>query len=150
MTGSQFSATPTVAWGYDALGQVTSADHPTAAKDFGYGYDAIGNRKRSVKNTTDTSTSVAANRTIYRSGPAVTSPEGGTALNQYTSLQLYGATGVTAVTYDVDGNQLTGPYATASMPGGTRTWDGENQLTQTAVTSGATTLYTYDAFHRRV
>jgi hypothetical protein len=44
-TGSAFNSAPADwIWDYDALGQVKSADSPTAAFDRAYAYDSIGNR----------------------------------------------------------------------------------------------------------
>jgi YD repeat-containing protein len=39
-------------WGYDPLGQVTSADSPTSTFDRAYEYDQIGNRKKSADSLT--------------------------------------------------------------------------------------------------
>ena len=47
-SGSAFSGAAGWTWGYDALGQLSSATHATnAAFNQGYAYDDIGNRKQS-------------------------------------------------------------------------------------------------------
>jgi RHS repeat-associated protein len=150
-SGTAFGAVATNVWGYDRLGQVVSADHPTAAKDFGYSYDFMGNRKRSSKNTTNPATATGTNLAVYRSTSVAGGPEGGSNLNQYGRLELYGAAAENN-SYDVDGNQLNGRYADPNRTPGTRTWDAENRLITAVVNLGYanTTVSTYDAFHRRV
>ena len=43
-SGTAYPALPSWLWGYDALGQVTSADSSVATSDRAYQYDAVGNR----------------------------------------------------------------------------------------------------------
>ena len=150
-SGTAFGASSTTGWGYDELGQVVSADHPTAAKDFGYSYDQMGSRQRSSRNTFDPATATGTNLAVYRSTTTAGSSPGGNGLNHYGRLELYGASAENN-TYDADGNQLNGRYATSSQTPGTRTWDGENRLVTAVVNTGyvSTSLYTYDAYHRRV
>ena len=87
VSGTAFGSVAAIAWGYDALGQVDKADHPTAAKDFGYKFDGIGNRKRSSRNTTNPDTATGANLAVYRQDTASAGPEGGNTLNQYGRLE---------------------------------------------------------------
>jgi hypothetical protein len=155
-SGSAFTTAASVgttAWAYDALGQVVSADAPATAKDFGYSYDFVGNRQRSSKNGTDPSTATGTNLAIYRpdTGTDPAGPFGGSSLNQYGRLELYGATAVNN-TYDADGNQINGRYADTNRTPGTRSWDGENRLITAVANLGYpnTTVSTYDAYHRRV
>jgi RHS repeat-associated protein len=52
-SGSEFPALPAWLWGYDSLGQVTSANHSDGnTHDRAYQYDAIGNRKKSANSLT--------------------------------------------------------------------------------------------------
>jgi RHS repeat-associated protein len=155
-SGSAFTTAAsagTTAWAYDALGQVVSADAPATAKDFGYRYDFMGNRQKSSRNSTDPGLVTFPDLARYRpdTGTAPTGPFGGTALNQYVRLELYGATAINN-TYDVDGNQINGRYADTNRTPGTRSWDGENRLITAVVNLGYpnTTVSTYDAYHRRV
>jgi RHS repeat-associated protein len=152
-SGSAFNTAAsagTTAWGYDALGQVVSADAPATAKDFGYLYDFMGNRKQSSRNTTNVNTTVLTNKGVYRSGTNGASSLGTNALNQNLYLNLYNAPAVSV--YDLDGNQTEGLFP-ASFPSipltGPRTWDGENRLVGVAP-SGLSSQYTYDIYHRRV
>ena len=43
-SGTAFASARGIGWGYDALGQVTSADSTENTHDRAYQYDAIGNR----------------------------------------------------------------------------------------------------------
>jgi RHS repeat-associated protein len=155
-SGSAFTSASSVAWGYDALGQVVAADEASGnTNDFGYEYDRMGNRKKSSRGTTAVQASSGAMRATYRSGIAATSLQGGNSLNQYGRLDFYGAATILNNTYDDDGNQIEGRFpttpSTSTQSGNTRAWDGENQLISTTVNTGGTpNLYTYDAYHRRV
>jgi YD repeat-containing protein len=52
-TGTAFPSQPADwNWGYDALGQVITADSPTTGFDRAYEYDQIGNRKKSADSLT--------------------------------------------------------------------------------------------------
>ena len=125
------AATATWNWDYDALGQVKSADSPTAAFDQAYQYDDIGNRRKAVSGTltlpgTDNYTA--------------------NALNQYTLI------GSAVPSYDPVGNLIND--AGTNWPSSPRThvWDAENRLQQVKVTATNASVgsYRYDAFHRRV
>lgn len=147
LTGSAFGSGVLLAWGYDAKGQVTTANHSSGTvNDRGYEYDGMGNRTRSSRNTTNPATAASADLASYRSGSLFQSPLGGNALNQHLRLQLYGGSSQPQ-TFDADGNQLTGifPYGGTGL----RTWDGENQLVGVGVSSPST-HYRYDPFGRRV
>jgi YD repeat-containing protein len=86
-TGTAFPSQPADwVWGYDALGQVISADSPNSAFDRAYEYDQIGNRKKSADGALVTSGTSA---TVYEPNE----------LNQYDAI------GAFAPTYDADGNQ---------------------------------------------
>jgi RHS repeat-associated protein len=128
---------------------VVKADHPSTTKDFGYLFDEMGNRKRSCTNGTDPITAGGSNLAVYSQTTASATPEGGNPLNQYSRLELYGTPAINP-TYDADGNQLSGRFATTSKPQGNCVWDGENQLIQATQFTGQPTFYTYDAYHRRV
>ena len=119
-------------WGYDALGQVTSADAPATLADRVFEYDHIGNRKK-----------FAESLTLPGSNNYVTND-----LNQYTTV------GAFSPGYDDDGNQtsvqikpITAPTPMSSL----FAWDGSNQLAE--VKDDATTSrvkYRYDALSRRI
>ncbi len=128
-SGSAFTGVSGWTWGYDALGQVTSATHATnAAFNQGYQYDDIGNRKQS---------SVAAFTTTYTPN----------SLNQYTSVTS--AASVVNPVYDDDGNQLSG--ANGQAMGQTFVWDGENRLSTVKDAAGNDLVsYSYDHASRRV
>lgn len=131
-SGSAFSATPlSIGWGYNARGEVTSANHNDSAQSRFYAFDPIGNR---TKSRTGTSTDSGGVLTSYTSN----------ALNQYTAINA------AAPSYDVDGNQLSGILpANPSVSSGYE-WDGENRLLEAK--AGGTTVgqYRYDPFGRRI
>jgi hypothetical protein len=51
-SGTAFASARSIGWGYDSLGQVTSADSSENAGDRAFEYDAIGNRKKSPNSLT--------------------------------------------------------------------------------------------------
>jgi RHS repeat-associated protein len=135
-TGSAFpSQSADWTWGYDALGQVTSADSPTNTFDRGYEYDQIGNRKRSADGALDTTGSTA---TVYDPNP----------LNQYDAIGSF------SPTYDADGNQKDAqilPLGSPSLVSCVYHWDAENRLIAVKDTNNADIVtYTYDSQFRRV
>jgi RHS repeat-associated protein len=134
-TGSAFPAQPANwTWGYDALGQVTSADSPTNTSDRAYEYDQIGNRKKSADGALVTTGAA----TIYEPNP----------LNQYSSIENQQSSIVNPV-YDADGNATSYPLPVAPTANATLTYDGENRLI--SVATGTTTVsYVYDSQSRRV
>jgi RHS repeat-associated protein len=132
-SGSAFTVAAGWAWGYDALGQVTSATHTAdTAKNQAYLYDDIGNRKQSTLGLQPVST------TSYTPN----------LLNQYSAITGANAPAA-APTYDTDGNQLSG--AAGAAQGQTFVWDAENRLTTVKDASGAMLVsYVYDSKSRRV
>ena len=104
-TGSAFPAGSVVTWGYDSFGQVTSHDHSDDAKDEGFSYDSIGNR-RSWSQGSGAPVTYAANK-----------------LNQYGSIS-----GSITPGFDADGNMTSGELP--AEPGAERTlqWDANNRL----------------------
>lgn len=125
--GTAFQAIRAISWGYDNLGQVTSADSSENAHDRAYEYDAIGNRKKSADSLTLPGTDNYASN----------------ALNQYT------AVGGLSPVHDFDGNATAYPLPVAPSASSTLVWDAENRLISTTVGS-ATTTYLYDAQSRRI
>jgi RHS repeat-associated protein len=143
-TGSAFAAARGITWGYDALGQVTSADSTESAHDRGYLYDAIGNR-RGVRNEAvgvpiNPDGSIMANQgTIdYASN----------SLNQYT---IANSIALPQDAYDSDGNLRNGSLPASQTENSELTWDAENRLVEVRVgTSGPLVRYAYDSLSRRI
>ncbi len=132
-SGTAFPALPSWLWGYDSLGQLTSADSSVNISDRAYEYDAIGNRKKSADSLTLPGTD------NYTSN----------ALNQYSTIQPQeGGTGVSPL-YDDDGNATAYPLPISSATNSALVWDAENrQISTTVGTSTTTSLY--DAQSRRI
>ncbi|MEP2775034.1 MAG: RHS repeat-associated core domain-containing protein [Luteolibacter sp.] len=125
--GTAFAASRSIAWGYDALGQVTKADSSISGADRAYQYDMIGNRLKSADSLTlPGSPNYAVN-----------------ALNQYTAVDSNNPA------YDDDGNATAYPVPAHLAANSTLTWDAENRLTGATVNS-VTTTYLYDAQSRRI
>jgi YD repeat-containing protein len=128
-TGTAFSSARSIAWGYDPLGQVISADSSLNAADRSYQYDTIGNRQKSANSLTlPVANNYAAN-----------------SLNQYTSVPSVAS----VPSYDPDGNLTSGPLPKAPTASSTLVWDAENRLISTTV-GNVTTTYQYDALSRRI
>jgi RHS repeat-associated protein len=127
--GTAFQAIRAIGWGYDSLGQVTSADSSENTHDRAYEYDAIGNRKKSADSLTLPGTDNYASN----------------ALNQYSSVPSVAS----IPSYDDDGNATA--YPLPADPGNLSTlaWDAENRLVSATVGT-ATTTYLYDAQSRRI
>lgn len=113
-------------YGYDAIGQLTSASFASANgaiadKAITYEYDAAGNRTRVVEDGAET---------LYTAN----------ALNQYTQV------GDATLSYDADGNLLskTDPSGTA-----TYTYDIANRLTGVSEADGTVLTFEYDIFGNR-
>ncbi|WP_035600595.1 RHS repeat-associated core domain-containing protein [Haloferula sp. BvORR071] len=142
---SGFGATSEwISWGYDAKGQVVSADSDAGtagtSDDRFYSYDQIGNRIQSRVGTA-TSTGGTATTNYYADAGATSS--GGSALNQYGSI----VTGVNAAdpVHDDDGNLVD------DGAGWDYAWDGENRMisaTPKVPTSGTKVGYVYDYLGR--
>jgi YD repeat-containing protein len=130
--GTAFASSRTTAWGYDTLGQVTSAATSDNSADRVYQYDAIGNRiSRSVGVPPTSSSAYTAN-----------------ALNQYSAITDPQST-ILNPQYDDDGNATAYPLPVNPSANATLTWDAENRLTSATV-NGVTTNYAYDAQSRRI
>ncbi|MEJ6397316.1 Ig-like domain-containing protein, partial [Yoonia sp. 208BN28-4] len=114
-------------YGYDAIGQLTSASFASTNADFAdkalvYEYDASGNRTRVVED--GVATQYVAN-----------------ALNQYTQV------GAATFTYDADGN-MTSKVEGADTT--TYTYDLDNRLTSLIEADGTVLTFAYDIFGNRV
>lgn len=114
-------------YGYDAIGQLTSADFVSINpgiddKSLVYEYDASGNRTRVVEDGVET---------LYTSN----------SLNQYTQV------GDETFNYDADGNMTsrTGPNGTTSY-----TYDLDSRLTSVTESDGTVLEFEYDVFGNRV
>jgi RHS repeat-associated protein len=128
-TGTAFAGSRDIAWGYDSLGQVTSADSTIPGLDRAYAFDMIGNRLKTAESLT---LPTANNYTVN-------------ALNQYTAI------GTLNPAHDADGNMTSGPLPANVSANSTLVWDGENRLIQATVgTTGSVVRYFYDAQSRRV
>jgi RHS repeat-associated protein len=127
-SGTAFPATPpTWAWGYDSLGQVTSANSNVNTSDRAYQYDAIGNRKKTANSLTLPATDnyITNDRNQYNAFP-------GNSVGK---------------TFDSDGNAKSYALPIDPTVNRTLTWDGENRL---ITNSGVSTVYRYDALGRRI
>ena len=134
-SGTAFPALPSWLWGYDALGQVTSADSSIATSDRTYQYDAIGNRQKSSNSLT----LPVANNYVA------------TATNAYSSIQLPGAATALTPGYDFDGNMTSGPLPVSPTTNSTLLWDGENRLTEVKNSAGTTLEQNlFDASSRKI
>jgi len=126
-TGTAFASNRSIAWGYDALGQVTTADSSITGFDRAYEFDGIGNRKKAADSLTLPATdNYTAN-----------------ALNQYTAVDTINPA------YDDDGNATAYPLPAHLTANCTLNWDAENRLISATV-NGTTTTYLYDAASRRI
>ena len=145
-SGTAFTATDTIIWGYDNRSQVTSA---VAANDATYAYDPIGNRTTYVTKET---------------GTPVTTGYMANQLNQYTAI-----TSRTDPAYDDDGQPSAARRPTrrkerSERPVGAATfmtllpaaagdwtlaWDGENRLAS-AESATKRLEFVYDHMDRRI
>ncbi|MBK1835288.1 RHS repeat-associated core domain-containing protein, partial [Roseibacillus ishigakijimensis] len=138
-SGSAFSGTPTLAWEYDALGQVIKADHSSVAQDRAYQYDAIGNRLASEISQTQISDPPQATTTTY-------TPDD---LNQYTTVVQQGLS--VSPVYDDDGNATAYPMPKSIGSLASLTWDAENRLISVQMPNGGARIdYDYDYLGRRI
>ena len=127
-SGTAFTTAPVWTWGYDSLGQITSAASSVGTQSRAYQYDAIGNRVEAENGTT-----------TLTGTPNYTT----NALNQYTAI------GGLSPEYDNDGNATAYPLPAAPSSNSTLTWDAENRMVSSSV-GASTTAYYYDAFFRRI
>ncbi len=114
-------------YGYDAIGQLTSAGFTStnaaiADKSITYEYDAAGNRTRVVEDGIET---------LYESN----------ALNQYTRV------GTATFAYDAGGNTLSRSDAAGTT---TYAYDLGNRLISVTEADGTVLAFTYDVFGNRV
>jgi RHS repeat-associated protein len=131
MSGSAYTAPPSIQWSYNARGEVTGAAHSDNTQSRFYEFDAIGNRKKSRKGSSSDSGGILVNYAANN-------------LDQYSAIDSR------IPTHDADGNQLSGNYANDSSRGATYTWDGENRLVEAKVDGGTVGTYRYDPFGRRI
>jgi RHS repeat-associated protein len=146
-------------WGYDDLGQLTSADAPDlpgAAEndpsdpfaDRGYAYDTIGNRLFSETSNSQISNPRSINTTGYTPN----------ALNQYDAITPHIVSGNAVIpgtpvvpVFDDDGNMTHGPLPVSPGANCTLVWDAENRLIEVKNASNVTLVqYAYDALSRRI
>ncbi len=134
-------------WGYDNLGQLTSAAAPGVDADRAYQYDDIGNRLFSEISNAQISDPPEVTTTAY-------TPD---ALNQYDAITPYIDDGGNVIAgtpvvpvFDDDGNMTHGPLPVSPGANSTLVWDGENRLIEVKNASNVTLVkYTYDALSRR-
>ncbi|MGJ8635154.1 MAG: hypothetical protein ACSHX7_14655, partial [Luteolibacter sp.] len=128
--GTAFAAVRSITWGYDFLGQVTSADSTIPGLDRSYQYDTIGNRLKTADSLTLPGT---ANYTVN-------------ALNQYTAI------GANTPTYDADGNATAYPLPADTNANSSLIWDAENRLIEVreAGTGVPLVSFVYDSQSRRI
>jgi RHS repeat-associated protein len=126
-SGAAFSSSRSIAWGYDSLGQVTSADSTIPSHTRAYAFDMIGNRLQGSAGVSPASvTNFTAN-----------------ALNQYSSV------GAINPVYDDDGNATAYPLPANVNANSSLVWDGENRLISATV-NGVETQYVYDSQSRKI
>jgi RHS repeat-associated protein len=135
--GTAFASARAIQWGYDSLGQVTSADHANTAQSRYYAYDAIGNRNESRKGTATDSGGII---TTYATN----------LLNQYTGINTTAGNPNINPVHDLDGNQTTGPLAVNHAKSVEYIWDAENRLIQAKVNGSVVGTYRYDSQGRRI
>jgi RHS repeat-associated protein len=135
--GSAFASARAIQWGYDSLGQVTSADHANTAQSRYYAYDAIGNRNESRKGTATDSGGII---TTYATN----------SLNQYTGINTTAGNPNINPVHDLDGNQTTGSLAVDQTKLVEYVWDAENRLIEATVNGSTVGTYRYDAQGRRI
>lgn len=133
-TGTAFTTPNTLAWNYNARGELTTADHSDNAQDRAFQYDGIGNRQKSANSLT---LPTANNYTTN-------------SLNQYT-----GILGLPTRTHDADGNLTSGVLpvdenSTFTIPNSTFIWDAENRLVAVTKPSGDIIRFAYDYQSRRI
>ncbi len=129
-SGSAFPAALSWAWGYNATGELITADSSDNSYDRAYQYDGIGNREKSIEGTTDIN---AVGAQTYAAN----------ALNQYTTV------GAVVPDYDEDGNAIAYPVPADAGRNSDLEWDAENRLIQIDV-DGTVTKYDYDSMSRRI
>lgn len=148
-------------WGYDSLGQLTSADaHDLTGEsppptDRSYTYDTIGNRIQSAEGTYvtngGTTTLDGALVTGYFADAEGTTP-GASDLNQYGKISFPAASCLPE--HDKDGNLKQGPLPTSAGANRTLVWDAENRLIEVLDGPGASAAslvrYRYDALGRLI
>ena len=118
-------------WGYDALGQLTSATHAvTATLNRGYSFDAIGNRLTATDGSGESATTTA-----YTPDP----------VNQYDAI------GSLVPAYDADGNLRADAGVNTLGYGLKFGWDAENRLTTVSKADNTPlATYSYDYLGRRI
>jgi RHS repeat-associated protein len=146
--GTAFGVKPVWSWGYNSRGELVSADDTTANdQDFGYIFDAIGNR-----------TATGNKYSISNGEESVTNPlaYNANSLNQYSvakgvTLPTVSATGTP---HDEDGNLRFDGGVNKDNQSHEYVWDAENRLIEVkdiSVTPAVTLVsYTYDARSRRI
>jgi RHS repeat-associated protein len=122
-SGTAFPNVPSWLWGYDSLGQVTSADSSVFTSDRAYQFDSIGNRKKSANSLTlPPSDNYTAN-----------------VLNQYSTANgVILPTAPTPAPYDFDGNlRFDGGVNKDNQPR-EYIWDAENRKIEVKNSTGTT------------
>jgi RHS repeat-associated protein len=128
-SGTAFSQSDTISYGYNDKSEVTSAVSANLATyNYGFNFDPIGNRITST--STETGASVTRSYTANQ-------------LNQYTAIDNPTAT----PTYDDDGNTTNCELSTGSW---SFTWDAENRLISAVKTDDTKLEFSYDYMSRRV
>ena len=129
-SGTAFSGSDTITYGYNDRSELTSADATTNANyNFAFAFDNIGNR---------------SSYSTYETGSQVSSSYTANNLNQYTAVNDGTAY---SLSYDNDGNITS--LSTGGNPLLTGTWNAENRLI--SIESPDTKLeFKYDYMGRRV
>ena len=128
-TGTAFTSSNTLAWSYNARGELATADHNDSSQDRAFQYDGIGNRQK------------ASNSLTLPAGENYTT----NSLNQYT-----GIAGLPVRTHDADGNLTSGTLPADQSGNATLVWDAENRLVAVTKSNGEIIRFSYDYQSRRI
>ncbi len=154
-SGNAFTTITALNWGFDSLGQLTSANRGTASIfNRSYAYDDIGNR---LAATHYNPTAVEDLTTSYYADKDENPLAGASALNQYARIIDPLLANPIDPVHDLDGNMTFGPVAGAGglsigMPAPAEAvlvWDAENRLIQATVDT-IIVSYEYDHLGRLI
>jgi RHS repeat-associated protein len=147
-SGTAFPALPAWIWGYDSLGQVTSADSSIDTSDRAYQFDATGNRKKSADSLTlpssDNYTTNALNQYTSRSVGVSPTLQKTRLWGMDLSGSMQGAGGVGGLLSE---SHISNPQSPIYYP----TYDGNGNVSEYLNSAGAVIAhFEYDPFGNTV